>query len=207
MILNQIMGARIKRIRQSQNLTQAQLGKMLEVTQSTINKWESGDQEPSWKKMYLLSQIFNTSLDYLYTNDDDTKTYLNSLKTKEYLLNENSPLNKEDKDWVKELLAEKEKWISEFEKTKDIKYFHYKEIVESNLNFVILNYQKHQNEILKIEENKNNNKIIDTQQIINTEINLLNEEQKYTVLAYIDQMKSIESRKEKIIKTFNKTGE
>lgn len=62
--------SRIKSEREKLGLTQFDLSKKLNVSQQTIGSWEVGRTEPSTENLQKLSELFNTSLDYLLGKSD-----------------------------------------------------------------------------------------------------------------------------------------
>lgn len=56
---------RIKQLRVSNNMTQADLAKKLNITRSSVNAWEMGISTPSTTYIVELSQLFKVSTDYL----------------------------------------------------------------------------------------------------------------------------------------------
>ena len=56
---------RIKQLRTSNNMTQADLAKKLNITRSSVNAWEMGISIPSTTYIVELSQLFKVSTDYL----------------------------------------------------------------------------------------------------------------------------------------------
>lgn len=62
------LGNRIKNLRLSNNFTQEELGKKINVKKTTITNYESGYSEPEGEKLLELSKIFDVSLDYLLGN-------------------------------------------------------------------------------------------------------------------------------------------
>lgn len=62
---------RIKELRKEKNLTQNQLGKMIDLNQTAIGKYERGELEPSVKTLIALSNIFEVSIDFLIGRSDD----------------------------------------------------------------------------------------------------------------------------------------
>lgn len=59
------MANRIKELREEQHMTQVRLSIELEVSQETISAYESGKHYPSIPSLIRLSEIFNTSCDYI----------------------------------------------------------------------------------------------------------------------------------------------
>ena len=72
----QSLGSRIKDLRESRNMTQAELAKLLFVSDKTVSKWEKGNSDPETEILIKMSQIFDVTLDYLLTGatkEKDTK--------------------------------------------------------------------------------------------------------------------------------------
>jgi len=56
---------RMKLIRQTLNLKQAELAKELNIAPATLSEWESGKYKPDFETIRLLSEKYNISLYYL----------------------------------------------------------------------------------------------------------------------------------------------
>ena len=56
---------RIKQLRISNNMTQTDLAKKLNITRSSVNAWEMGISTPSTAYIIKLSQLLKVSTDYL----------------------------------------------------------------------------------------------------------------------------------------------
>ena len=59
---NYVTGATIKRLREKQNLTQAQLAKKLTVSDKTVSKWETGKGFPDISLIEPLAQVLGVSV-------------------------------------------------------------------------------------------------------------------------------------------------
>ena len=57
---------KIKTLRTSHNLTQAELARKLGVTRNGVNSWEQGLSIPSTNYIVELSRLFGVSTDYLF---------------------------------------------------------------------------------------------------------------------------------------------
>lgn len=64
-----LMGQRIKSLRKNNNMTQQQLGKMLNVTKVSVCCYEKGTRVPSLDILIDLANIFHVSLDYFVGSD------------------------------------------------------------------------------------------------------------------------------------------
>lgn len=62
--------ARLKELREENNLSVSELSKILKVSHSTILRWESGEILPSIEHLYNLSKYFGISSDYLLGLED-----------------------------------------------------------------------------------------------------------------------------------------
>jgi len=56
---------RLKDIREDNDLTQADVAKLLKTTRQQVGKWENGVQMMGIDKYIVLAQHYNVSLDYL----------------------------------------------------------------------------------------------------------------------------------------------
>jgi transcriptional regulator with XRE-family HTH domain len=59
------MGERIKGAREAEGLTQAQLGRALDVTRAAVGGWEKGQYAPEPKHWETLAKILKTTVTYL----------------------------------------------------------------------------------------------------------------------------------------------
>lgn len=62
-------GARIKSMRKSLGLTQADLAKKIGVTKQAITTYETGIREPSFRNLIKLSRALNVTTDWLLGED------------------------------------------------------------------------------------------------------------------------------------------
>ena len=81
---------RIALLRKMKGLSQAELGKSLNVTDKAVSKWENGDGTPDMTQIISLCQYFNISIDYLMPsllspNSFIKSSYLDPLTTEENL--------------------------------------------------------------------------------------------------------------------------
>ncbi len=60
-----MIGNKIKKLRQTSGITQADLARELGITRSSVNAWEMGVSLPSTMFVIKLAQIFQVSTDYL----------------------------------------------------------------------------------------------------------------------------------------------
>ncbi len=56
---------RIKEIRKENQLTQAEFGKMLSISQDNVSLWETGKGFPSVLHVIAISKLFHVSADYI----------------------------------------------------------------------------------------------------------------------------------------------
>lgn len=60
------LASRIKQLRENASLTQLELAKILQVSNSTLSQYESGARIPSDEMKAAIADYFKVSLDYLY---------------------------------------------------------------------------------------------------------------------------------------------
>lgn len=56
---------RLKELRKEKNITQADLGKIINQSKSNVSKYETGMLEPNIQTLTVLSNYFEVSIDYL----------------------------------------------------------------------------------------------------------------------------------------------
>lgn len=59
---------RVKELRKQRNMTQEELGKVLDIQKAAISKYENGRAEPSTDVLKKMSALFGVSIDYLLGN-------------------------------------------------------------------------------------------------------------------------------------------
>lgn len=72
------LGGRIKEERVKNNLSQGQLGTLLNVTQQAIGKWEKNLSEPDSTALKIMADYFQISLDSLFERNFENKTNLSN---------------------------------------------------------------------------------------------------------------------------------
>lgn len=74
------MHHRIRDLREDHDLTQTQIGKILNMSQTGYSQYEIGKNDIPTKILIELSKYYNTSIDYLLGVTDEIKPYPRSKK-------------------------------------------------------------------------------------------------------------------------------
>ncbi|MBQ4052871.1 MAG: helix-turn-helix transcriptional regulator [Clostridia bacterium] len=61
---------RLKELRMERNITQQELGNLVNMSKMAISHWEKGHSEPSLSQLIILSDYFEVSVDYLIGKTD-----------------------------------------------------------------------------------------------------------------------------------------
>lgn len=69
------MYKRIRDLREDKDLTQKQIGQVLNMSQTGYNQYEIGKNDIPTKILIELANFYNTSTDYLLGLTDETKPY------------------------------------------------------------------------------------------------------------------------------------
>lgn len=64
-----LLGKRIKEQRKKMNLTQEELGNLINVTKVSICCYENGTRTPTLETLKVLSETFHVDINYLLGND------------------------------------------------------------------------------------------------------------------------------------------
>lgn len=67
---------RLKELRSQNRMTQADLGKLLKVSGSTISMYERGERTPDYETLEALADIFNVDTDYLIGRSNRSMYYI-----------------------------------------------------------------------------------------------------------------------------------
>lgn len=69
------MYIRLKELRESNNLTQKEISKFLEISSSQYSLYESGKRQIPIHLLLKLAKFYNTSLDYLVEDTNQLERY------------------------------------------------------------------------------------------------------------------------------------
>jgi transcriptional regulator with XRE-family HTH domain len=78
--IRRAFGTRLKRLRKQKKWTQKELAAKLDIGFSQFNKYECGLHIPPIEKLIQLSELFDTSLDYLLTGSRSEEKPLHSIR-------------------------------------------------------------------------------------------------------------------------------
>ena len=70
---------RLRDIRENRDLKQADIAKLLNVTQQTYSRYETGEISIDKDSLIKLAQYYNTSVDYILGLTDERKAYPKSI--------------------------------------------------------------------------------------------------------------------------------
>ncbi len=65
---------RLRQLRELNNITQSQLAKQINASQSKIAMWETGNRDPNSEDIIYLADLFKVSTDYLLGRTDFLET-------------------------------------------------------------------------------------------------------------------------------------
>ena len=69
------MYKRLRDLREDMELTQTQVAKMLEMSQTGYSKYETGENDIPTEILIKLSRFYNTSIDYILGETDNRERY------------------------------------------------------------------------------------------------------------------------------------
>lgn len=74
------MYKRLRELREDRDLTQSQISKILNMSQTGYSKYETGENDIPTKILIQLAKYYDVSVDYILELTDDTKPYKNNKK-------------------------------------------------------------------------------------------------------------------------------
>lgn len=77
------MYKRIRDLREDRDLTQKQIGQLLNMSQTGYNQYEIGKNDIPTKILIELAKFYNTSIDYILELTDEQRPYPRTKKIKE----------------------------------------------------------------------------------------------------------------------------
>ncbi|MGV8168155.1 MAG: helix-turn-helix domain-containing protein [Alkaliphilus sp.] len=98
---------RLKQLRKNKNITQSDLGKILNLSKQTVSAYEQGDIEPSIETLKIIASYFDVNIDFLigYTSPKNRNPMLVAEDSIEYATNkEIKELNTESKKDLKKYI-------------------------------------------------------------------------------------------------------
>ena len=115
-----IVGKRIKRLRESIRLSQKEFAGKIGISQSAVNRYENNQSEASYKTLLTYADYFDVSLDYLYGRTDQPQGKLYDFKPTvednddmrlfiEMCFDPNSPMSGKLKDTLLQMMKGGEK--------------------------------------------------------------------------------------------------
>ncbi|MDL2273254.1 helix-turn-helix domain-containing protein [Oscillospiraceae bacterium OttesenSCG-928-G22] len=72
------VGGRLRALREGIGASQAKIGELLGLVQSTINRYEQGQAEAPYKVLLWYADYFDVSMDYLFARTDNPQGKLYS---------------------------------------------------------------------------------------------------------------------------------
>jgi len=74
------IGERVKKLREKENLSQQELGRLLKLSQTRVSRYEAGFSAPPLKILTKLAEIFKAPMDYLLFGTEPPVPYAPELK-------------------------------------------------------------------------------------------------------------------------------
>ena len=100
------LGKRITQLRNKMNQSRKELALSLNISYSSISKYETEERFPDKEKLLKLSDYFNVSLDYLLGRSDTRLEKNNEIFSNAFYSISDDGLTKEDIDIVKAMIEQ-----------------------------------------------------------------------------------------------------
>lgn len=88
------LAQRLKGLRESVNLSQAKVAKLMGTTQASVNRYENGQSSPPLKVLLWYADFFDVSMDYIFARTElpEGKLYEHKPKVIETITQDNKQL-------------------------------------------------------------------------------------------------------------------
>ena len=80
---------RLRQLRKNTKLSQVELAKIINVSNGSISKWETGERQPDYATLKSLAEFFNVSTDYLIGIEKTTNQFSSVNDVVRFMLNQN----------------------------------------------------------------------------------------------------------------------
>lgn len=75
-----ILAKNLVKLRKAANMTQSELAEKLNYSDKAVSKWERGESAPDIEILYMISKLFNVTIDQLITDEDVNLKPIKSIK-------------------------------------------------------------------------------------------------------------------------------
>lgn len=125
------LGGRIRKLRESRNMTQTELSEILGMkTYTTVSKWEKNENFPKGKDLKKLAEIFNVTSDYLLGLSD---TELGKITTQNEHHEILTLFNQLNEDKLKQLILSRYSSVKSFAEENGMPYSTVRSILERGI--------------------------------------------------------------------------
>ncbi|UUV25908.1 MULTISPECIES: helix-turn-helix domain-containing protein [Lysinibacillus] len=97
--------SRLRKCRESQGFSQIEFAQKLEVSNTVLSRYESGDREPNFDMLIKISSILNVSVDYLLFGSTNNKALFHSESSVTKLKNFHKELVHADEELLDKIIT------------------------------------------------------------------------------------------------------
>lgn len=106
------LGVKLRKLRQSRNLSQADVAFQLDISQPAYNKWESDQAKPSIDKLIKISELFEVELQELFDNEANVIISNNTFENSSIVYPKDSTINMQSPELIENIM-QNQKQISQ----------------------------------------------------------------------------------------------
>jgi transcriptional regulator with XRE-family HTH domain len=109
-----VLGTRIKYLREKQDLSQTRLASSLDITNTQLSRYESGDRKPDPETITRIANYFEVSTDYLLGRTNDPSPHGTSIEGLAFFGGPDEELTEDEREHLKESLEQFRKLKAKF---------------------------------------------------------------------------------------------
>lgn len=102
------LGTKLRRLRHTKNMSQADMAFQLDISQPAYNKWETDQANPTIDKLLKISEIFEVDLQDLLDNESNVIISNNTFENSNIVYPKNSTINIQSSELLQNVLQNQE---------------------------------------------------------------------------------------------------
>ena len=114
------LGVKLRQLRHSKNMSQADVAFKLDISQPAYNKWETDQAKPNIDKLLKISEIFEIDIQDLFDNDSNVIISNNTFENSNIVYPKDSTINFQSPELLQTIVNNQEQITKQHEQIAKI---------------------------------------------------------------------------------------